>query len=106
MNSLEQAEGRVGLLGCPGTSRASPGSRRGSGRAGVAETPPRGEEATKDGLKGLGPPGPRGLGRGAAGRWFWRAWSPRVLGDVASALPSPQLRPGAPRLGYFCFFIH
>lgn len=109
MNSLEQAEGRVGLLGCPGPSRAPPGSRRGSGGAGVARNPPRGEEAEKDGLKGVGAWGPRGGQRGPdagssasglRGRW----------GAVASALPSPlsphppQLGPGAPLLCCFCFY--
>lgn len=64
MNSLEQAEGTAGLLG-PG---ARPGLIPEAGGTGVAETPPRGEGAAKDGLtrsgaRGRGGPGATGPGR-------------------------------------------
>lgn len=94
MNSLEQAEGTAGLLG-PG---ARPGLIPEAGGTGVAETPPGGKGAAKDGLtrsgaRGRGGPGAQGP-PDPAGRWSWRARPLRTLGGVASAPPqSPQLKP-------------
>lgn len=106
MNSLEQAEGTAGLLG-PG---ARPGLIPEAGGTGVAETPPRGEGAAKDGLtrsgaRGRGGPGARGPrghrtrpdagpgARGLCGRWGALRQLPLSLPGLnhRSRLPGPFL---------------
>lgn len=82
-------------MGRPGVSRGRPRCRRGSGGAGAAETPPRGEEAA---LGGRTPPGVWGA-RDPPGRWRRRVAS----ADLGALLPppGPPLQRGAsPRAAF------
>lgn len=69
MNSLEQAEGRVGPAGRLGVPWAHPGSRRGSGRSRSRGDPALGRGGRTGGLDAAGNSGGTGSGssQGAAG---------------------------------------